>query len=73
MGPIVLMIGLVVVRDWRGLGTKCYRWSLKGDFLGWNRRGGYERFRFWGGWCWIAFGALMICIGIVGLVSLAVS
>jgi hypothetical protein len=71
VGLLVLVHGPVVVLDWRGLGTKYYQWTCAGDFLGWYRRGGYERFRFWAGWCWIAFGALMICLAVAGFVNLA--
>jgi hypothetical protein len=62
--------GLVVVRDWRGLGTRLYKLTCATDIFGWYQRGGYERFRLWVGWSAVAFALLMILIGVVGLVNL---
>jgi hypothetical protein len=70
LAPLILLYGLVVVRDWRGLGTMLYKLACATDIFGWYRRGGYERFRLWVGWSAVAFALLMILIGIVGLVNL---
>ena len=68
---IFLLQGLLVVRNWRGLGTRYYDFVCAIDLSSWYRRGGYDRFRLWIGWCSIGFSAFWFTVGIAGLVSLA--
>jgi hypothetical protein len=70
IAPLVLLVGVIVVRDWRGFGTQYYKLTSAMDVFGWYRRGGYERFRFWVGWSAVAFALLLFLVGIVGLVAL---
>jgi hypothetical protein len=63
VAPLILLHGVIVVRDWRGLGARYCKLT--------SRFGGYNEFRFVVGWSTVAFALLLVVVGIVGLVDVA--
>lgn len=69
--PLLLGIGLVVLRDWKGLGRRYFRMACRAPFGGFYERSGFRTFRFFAGWAPFAVGLALLLIALGALLTLA--
>jgi hypothetical protein len=70
-GVLFVLLGWVIVRDWRRLGTRIYKFNRYFPGGGWyEKRGrGYQSFQLWIGGGYLAFGAILLVVALAVFVA----